>query len=298
MQLHIVYCVFASLCVVNLFDFCHSHSEHDLVLVISFDGFRWDYIQKAKAASKSTPNFDFLIQNGVSIKPPGGVKNTFTTLTFPNHYSLATGMYQENHGVVHNEMYDPDTNETFRMTPLQQRDAKWWNNGSETGGPEPIWITNEKDGVGALYKKRSGVYFWPGSNAEIHGTRPSRYMPDYDETRPNKTRIDTMLEWFSTDEHPINLGLLYFDQPDNAGHDVGPDGILDTIVALDELIGYLLKEMGTHHLDGRLNLIITSDHGMTSIKGYISLDDYLNPEYYTHYGESPVWHIVPREGMF
>ncbi|ELU02519.1 hypothetical protein CAPTEDRAFT_2758 [Capitella teleta] len=282
----------------SLFYLCFSHSDNSLVLVISFDGFRWDYLEKAKTAGKSTPSFDYLISSGVSIKGPGGVKNVFATFTFPNHYSLATGLYAENHGVVHNEMFDPDTNETFRNTPTQNEDSKWWDNGTPGEGPEPIWIANQHDSPQALFKKRSGVYFWPGSLAVNHGTRPFHYK-SYDETVTNKTRINTMLEWFSTEDNPINLGFLYFDQPDAMGHLVGPDhpALIDNIVALDDLVGYLLNEMERKHLHKRLNLVITSDHGMTAITNYISVDEFVDPISYNHYGESPVWHIVPEPGM-
>ena len=282
----------------HLLKFCASHSDHSSVLMISFDGFRWDYLKKVKEAGKSTPNFDMLMRDGVTIKSPGGMKSAFVTVTYPNHYTLVTGMYEESHGVVQNEMFDPVFNETFHNTPEQSADPKWWDNGLETGGPEPIWITNQRDTEHALFKKRSGVFFWPGSPAPNNGMHAHHYKM-YDQTVPNKTRIDTVMDWFSTEDEPINLGLLYFEEPDNLGHLLGPNAphILDTIVELDKLIGYLLQKLREHHLDKTINLVITSDHGMREVEHYISVDEYVNPDTYTHYGETPVWNIVPKEGI-
>ena len=273
---------------VNFLRCSRSHSEHTTLLVVSFDGFRHDYLDLAKQAGKKTPNFDSLIQNGVLAHH---MKNAFITKTFPNHWTIATGLYEENHGVMANEMYDPVFNETFHNTPQQNMETKWWNNGTGDGG-QPIWFTNQLQHDG-----RSGVAFWPGSQA--NGFLPFKYIP-YQSSLPNKTRIDNIVEWFSTEINPINFGMMYFEEPDSIGHMLGPSSsrMMDMIEELDGVLGYLIEKLKEHHLFRTMNLLITSDHGMSDIytDKIIILDDYVDPNLYTHSGSSPIWGIRPLPG--
>ncbi len=270
------------------------YSKHPLVLLISFDGFRYDYLQKVRESGRKTPHFDRLRLNGVEAEY---VKNAFVTETFPNHYTLVTGHYEESHGLVSNNMYDPILNDTFNLG--EKETSRWFNNGTVNGGAEPIWITNEKASQAALTPRRSGVMFWPGSEVEIHGTRPSRWQ-HYNGSFPNRSRIDNIVKWFSDPLEPINLGLLYFSEPDHLGHIVGPnsEAILDMIVALDDLIGYLIESLESHDLLDRMNIIITSDHGMAEVQreNVIVLNDYIDPSYYVMFGVSPVRNILPHQG--
>ena len=270
-----------------------SLNDNPLLLLVSFDGFRYDYLQKVKESGRNTPNFDILRNNGVEARY---VKNLFITATFPNHWSLVTGQYQESHGIISNIMYDPVYDEALGFASV--RDSKMFNNGIEGGEAEPIWVTNDKN-PGANFPRRSGVMFWLGSEVEIRGFRPDYWMK-YDEHFPNESRIDHVIKWFTDDKKPINLGLLYFSQPDFTGHNVGPnsDEMLDLIVALDEVLGYLITELKRKHLFERLNLIITSDHGMAEIgkDNVIELDDHINPSHYRHYGITPVFNILPKPG--
>ena len=270
-----------------------SHSDNTLLLIVSFDGFRHDYLEKVAKSGRKTPNFDKLRQEGVEAQH---VKNRFITKTFPNHYSLVTGYHEESHGVTANEFYDQSTGRKFNFSV--DSDSTMWNNGTKGGGAEPVWVTNEKAEHSALFKKRSGCMMWPGCKAEIHGVRPTWWMA-YNQTYPNKSRIDDVIKWFSSQDKPINLGLLYFSEPDHSGHEFGPESetILDLIVALDEVVGYLLSELEKHHLLHKMNLIITSDHGMVEVDKVIELDKYLNSSLYTKYGGSPVYNIDPKPGM-
>ncbi|XP_070556777.1 ectonucleotide pyrophosphatase/phosphodiesterase family member 5-like [Ptychodera flava] len=248
-----------------------------LTLLISFDGFRWDYLQKVE-----TPNFDVLISDGSFV--PNGIVPTFITKTFPNHFTIATGLYEESHGIVATDMYDPVLNEKFHIGGEDSTSSKWWDVGAE-----PIWVTNQKHGG------RTGVYYWPGSETEIMGIRPNRYKINND-TTPFERRIDDVIDWF-TDEDPINLGLLYFNEPDHTGHTSGPesDEILDVIRLCDDTIGYLIQRLQEADLYQKINILITSDHGMTEISPdrLIQLDDYVNPDLYVLVDSSPVAAIYP-----
>ncbi|XP_059170059.1 ectonucleotide pyrophosphatase/phosphodiesterase family member 5-like isoform X2 [Physella acuta] len=256
------------------------------LLLISFDGFRWDYLQKAKGG---TPNFDKFIKYGVSAKL--GLTNAFVTKTFPNHFTIVTGLWEESHGIVANDMYDPSLNQTF--TPSNQsamEDPAWFSVGAE-----PIWVTNQLQNP----KGRSGVYMWVGGGAPIKWVRPSRYVP-YSKKTKMETKINTLIDWF-TDEYPINLGLLYSDEPDIAGHAYGPDSpeVIEKIKELDSSIGYLLKRLEEKNLLKSMNIIITSDHGFTNTpeNKTIDLDLYIDPTSYKLTATSPIANIWPNEGQ-
>ncbi|XP_070570067.1 bis(5'-adenosyl)-triphosphatase ENPP4-like [Ptychodera flava] len=229
-----------------------------------------------------TPNFDVLISDGSFV--PNGIVPTFITKTLPNHFTIATGLYEESHGIVANDMYDPVLNEKFHIGGEDSTSSKWWDVGAE-----PIWVTNQKHGG------RTGVYYWPGSETEIMGTRPNRYKINSD-TTPFETRIDDVIDWF-TDEDPINLGLLYFNEPDHTGQTSGPesDEILDVIRMCDDTIGYLIQKLQEADLYEKINILITSDHGMTELSPdrLIQLDDYVNPDLYDLVDSSPVAAIYP-----
>ncbi|XP_070567459.1 ectonucleotide pyrophosphatase/phosphodiesterase family member 5-like [Ptychodera flava] len=256
-----------------------SNSLHDgpLTLLISFDGFRWDYLQKV-----DTPNFDLLISNGSFV--PKGILPTFITKTFPNHFTIATGLYEESHGMVANNMYDPELKEKFHIGDEDSTSSKWWDVGAE-----PIWVTNQKHGGS------SGVYYWPGSEAEIKGVRPDHYKK-YSKTTSFKTRIDGVIDWF-TGDNPINLGLLYFNEPDHTGHQYGPDSdeILDVISMCDNTTGYLIQRLQEADLFDKINILITSDHGMTELTAdhVIQLSDYINTDLFDLVDSGPVAAMNP-----
>ncbi len=261
------------------------------LLLVSFDGFRWDYLDKVKAKGRDTPAFDSLIQNGAKARC---VQNLFPTLTFPNHYSIVTGLYAENHGIIANKMYDPVFGEKFDRSGSQMSEPKWWNNGTQDWTGEPIWMTNER--AGNSY--RSGVFFWVGSEAPYKGRHPFRYRR-YDISVSFRERVDTMIDWFTDPDTPINLGVLYFSEPDQTGHAVGPSSrqIIDMIDDLDQnVLGYLIARLKEESLFDTMNIIVTSDHGMADIKHQIYVNDYVDPDLYTVYGGSPFWNVLPKPG--
>ena len=267
---------------------CAAHKEHtnglsSKLLIISFDGFRWDYLQKT-----NTPNFDKFLRGGVHARL--GLKNAFVTNTFPNHFTLVTGMWENIHGIINNEMYDPVLNETF--APWMKKalsDPAWFSVGAE-----PIWVTNQLQKPNG----RSGVIMWVGADAPIKWVQPSRFIP-FNESIKEYDKVDTLIKWF-TDQYPINLGLLYSMQPDEDGHVYGPDSteVIDRIAQLDEVVGYLLDQLERHHLLEDLNIIITSDHGFSSTpkEKEINLDAFIDASSYMITGLSPVANIWPKEG--
>ena len=158
-------------------------ADYDLaptVLLISLDGFRWDYRSKA-----DTPNLDFLAENGVSSE---SFIPVFPSKTFPNHLSIVTGYYPENHGIISNNMYDPEWDAEYYIGENSNpvKEGRWYE-------AEPIWVTAENQG------KVTGTYFWPGSEAEINGKRPT-YYGEYDGDISNEDRIQKILDWIDLPE--------------------------------------------------------------------------------------------------
>ena len=259
------------------------------VLLVSFDGFRWDYLSRPETKDH-TPNFHKIMKDGVYAKR--GVKNAFITNTFPNHYTIVTGLYEESHGIVANVMYDPVFNETFNIYNVkQERSPKWFDNGGE-----PIWVTNQlQDDCNC---RKTGVVFWPGDNASVKGVLPYRHLL-YDKTMKNKTRVDIMVKWF-TDKYPVNLGLLYFEEPDSYGHEFGPDSpqMNEMIIGLDGVVGYLLDELKAKGILDSTDIIITSDHGMASTPNttVINLDDHISVNDYRMFSSDPIGNILPNPG--
>ena len=255
---------------------------HNL-LIISFDGFRWDYLQRTE-----TPNFDKFIRGGVHAR--FGIKDAFITKTFPNHFSIVTGMWEESHGIINNKMFDPVLNETFAPGLKEAiSDPAWFSTGAE-----PIWVTNQLQKTNG----RSGVMMWVGGGAPIKWVRPSRYMP-FNENVTDHDKVDTLIKWF-TDEYPINLGLFYSMQPDHDGHTFGPESkeVTKRIAELDSIVGYILDQLKENQLLEDLNIIITSDHGFSSTPKdkAINLDDFIDPNSYLVTGLTPVAGIWPHEG--
>ncbi|XP_004710938.1 ectonucleotide pyrophosphatase/phosphodiesterase family member 5 [Echinops telfairi] len=256
------------------------HPDQPKVLLVAFDGFRWDYLYKVP-----TPHFHSVMKYGVHVKQ---VTNIFITKTYPNFYTMVTGLFAESHGIVSNDMFDPVLNKSFSLDHMDIYDSEFWE------AATPIWITNQRAG------HSSGAAMWPGTDVKIHGTFPTRYMP-YNQSIPFEERVAKIIEWFTSKE-PINLGLLYWEDPDDMGHHLGPDSpLMGTVISdIDNKLGYLIKMLKKAKLWGTLNLIITSDHGMTqcSEERIIELDQYLDRDHYVLIDQSPVAAILPKEGEF
>lgn len=230
-------------------------SKHYVVLV-SLDGFRYDYAKKYGARH-------LLAMAAHGASAPEGMIPAYPSLTFPNHYTLVTGLYPEHHGIVGNQFYDPQRKETYSY-----RDAKTNLDGSWYGGT-PLWSLAEKQGM------RSACFFWPGSEAEIAGERPSYYL-HYDDHIPDEKRIDQVTTWLKLPvEQRPHFITLYYANVDHAGHDYGPDSpqTAEAVRHVDALMGTLEADLKALALP--VDLIIVSDHGMAKIEGgWIDLDTF------------------------
>ena len=274
-----------SLMVPSLQRALHETDDHPKLLIISMDGFRWDYLTK----EGNFPNLKHIRDNGVSASR--GLKNVFLTKTMLNHFSILTGLYAESHGITGNVFYDYDLKEQFNSFKniTQIYDSRWFDVGAE-----PIWATNQK----ASQSRRSGSMMFPGAYARVKGFLPTRHVP-YNGSTLFKDRTNMIIDWF-TAENPINLGLLYFNEPDHTGHIYGPDSkeVIQKIEELDAEVDHLLKRLKEVNLSDRMNIIITSDHGMTSIindtEHTIDLNKYIDIDTYEVDSTNPVATIRPK----
>lgn len=253
----------ASLLVLVLGAGCASQSPAPVppLVLISLDGFRWDYIALHPA---ETPHLQQLRREGSSAR---ALIPVYPSNTFPNHYSIVTGLYPAHHGIINNEMFDPALQTYFHYNrPEAAHDSRWW-------GGEPIWVTAVKQG------HPSACSFWPGSAAEIQGIRPT-YWKNYDYTIPFPKRLDELISWLRlpADQRPL-VTTFYLEETNSVGHKYGPDSpeIVATIKLLDDHVGAILSRLKSEGLD--VNVIVVSDHGMTNIspERVIPLDDYLDP---------------------
>jgi alkaline phosphatase D len=226
------------------------------VILVSLDGFRYDYAKKYRAEHLLA-----LAAQGTSA--PEGMLPSYPSITFPNHYTIVTGLYPEHHGIVANSFYDPARKEIYTY-----RDNKTVTDGTWYGGT-PLWVLAEQQGM------RSASFFWVGSEADIQGVRPSYYLK-FDGSFPNGKRVEQVLAWLHLPpEQRPHFITLYFADTDTAGHRYGPDSsqVADAVHELDSEVGKLMDGIKESRLP--VDLIVLADHGMVEVKGAaIRLDQY------------------------
>ena len=224
--------------------FC-SNSNDEYVILVSFDGFRYDYVDRVE-----TYYFDYVEKWGVKAK---SLKPVFPSFTFPNHYAIATGCYSNKHKIIGNEFTTEQGRYSYKDKNSVQ-DAKWY-------GAEPIWVTAEKNNI------ITATYFWVGSEAKIGGYYPT-YYKEYESGINPYDKVDQAINWL---ELPISsrprLVCLYFNEPDHAGHVFGPNSIEVTneIKSSDDILGYLFKSISKLDIFNKINIVIVSDHGMVGV---------------------------------
>lgn len=253
---------------------------HGPVLLLSLDGFRWDYVDRHP---ERTPHLQGLRRDGVSAR---GLIPVFPSNTFPNHYTLVTGRYPARHGMVNNEFFDPTDGRFFRyIHPPSNRDPRWW-------GAEPIWITAVRQGVPAA------TALWVGSEAEIGGRRATYWKP-FDYRIPFAQRVDEVVGWLSrpAGERPTFVAF-YLEETNGAGHRFGPDSpeLAAAVALLDGHVGTLLARVRA--LGREPEVVVVSDHGMTAthLDRALALEDYLDLATVHVDSDGSVVTLRPREG--
>lgn len=250
------------------------------VVLVSIDAFRADYL-----SNDATPNLARIAREGTHA---AWMNPSYPSLTFPNHYTLATGLRPDHHGVIHNRMSDSGIGDFAVADRKAVDDVRWW-------GGEPIWVTAEKQGV------RSASWAWPGSSAAIGGVRPSRWVA-YDESVPPARRIDDVLSWLDAPQgQRPRLVAVYFEQLDKAGHDHGPDSpkVRSTLRELDAVIGRLHDGLAARGMLDSTDLIVVSDHGMATVapNHTISVEQMIAPSIATVVSDGQSIGVQPLPGF-
>lgn len=236
--------------------------KRNLTIVVSLDAFRWDY-----PTIYNTPWLDSIAANGVAAT----MVPSYPSSTIPNHFTLATGLVPDHHGIVNSQFWAPEKGELFSMGDSATRYNPYYFGG------EPIWVTAKKQGV------KSASIYWVGSDVAIQGLYPDYYLRWDNEPRltyPQRVDEALRIAKLPESERP-SLLMVYFDEPDWTTHHYGPiaEESEAVIEELDSLIGILYR--GLKELDYGVNLIVTSDHGMTEISDekFISIEQSVNPDW-------------------
>ena len=230
-------------------------AKHYVVLV-SLDGLRYDYPRRYGA-----PHLLQLGFKGASA--PEGMFPAYPSLTFPNHISIVTGLYPEHHGIVANSFWDPEREQTYVYTKTESNSDGSWYSGT------PLWVLAEQQGM------RSACLFWPGSEAEIQGKRPSYYL-HFDEKLDDEKRVDQVVAWLKLPpELRPHFITLYYSNVDHAGHNYGPDSdeVRAAVHHVDAMVGDLVTKIAPLHLP--VDFVVVADHGMVTLQGGpVTLSDF------------------------
>lgn len=225
-----------------------------LTILVSIDGFRGDYLDRG-----DTPVMKTLAEGGAR----AAMRPSFPSVTFPNHYALITGKRPDRNGIVANTMIDPSVSaEKFTMRSLE---PSWWSQA------KPFWVSVEQQG------KRAAAMFWPGSEVEIDGVRPSRWVK-FDAAMSGEARVDQILAWLdSADGPPIAFSTLYFDIVDTEGHHYGPESaeVRAAAASVDAALGRLVEGLKARGRFESTDIVIVADHGMAPLPAAnrVVLDD-------------------------
>ncbi|XP_068794427.1 ectonucleotide pyrophosphatase/phosphodiesterase family member 3 isoform X2 [Struthio camelus] len=215
------------------------------LILFSMDGFRAEYLQ---TWSSLLPNIEKLQKCGTHSKY---MRAVYPTKTFPNHYTIVTGLYPESHGIIDNNMYDVNFDKSFSLSGNEKFQPYWWKG-------QPIWLT-------AMYQDlKAGTFFWPGSDVPINGTFPTLYNV-YNKSVTYEQRISGILKWLdNTKSERPDFYTLYIEEPDSSGHSFGPvsGGVIKALQLADQTLGMLMEGLKQRNLHHCVNLILLADHGM------------------------------------
>ncbi|RAO67452.1 uncharacterized protein BHQ10_003464 [Talaromyces amestolkiae] len=254
-------------------------------IVVSLDGFRADFLNRGLS-----PTLSKFISEGVS---PRFMVPSFPSVTFPNHFTLVTGLYPESHGMVANDFYDPNLEEYFTVKPGLSDNAKWWT-------AEPIWATAEKQGI------RTAIHMWPGSEAHIGNMDPTFY-DKFNGTEILSRKVDRVMEFLDFPGEESDEGVkklrpqfiaTYVPNVDTAGHLYGPNSteIRSVITYADDMLAGILDGLEARNLTDIVNIVVVSDHGMatTSTSRTIQLDDLIDVNLVEYIDGWPLRGIRPK----
>ncbi|KAK6512738.1 hypothetical protein TWF506_008907 [Arthrobotrys conoides] len=258
-----------------------THEYHPTTILISLDGFRADFLKRGLS-----PTLQKFINEGVS---PPYMYPSFPSVTFPNHWSIVTGLYPESHGIVGNSFWDPELEKEFFYTdPDRSLQPHWW-------GGEPLWSTAERQGL------KAAVHMWPGSEMKPAPYEIS-YLDHFNKSEPLTVKVDRIMDWL---DKPIDMRpqfiASYFHHVDTAGHKYGPNSteVNNSIKLIDGMLAHLFSDIAERNLTNVVNIVIVSDHGMatTSNDRLIFLDDIIDMKQIEFSDGWPLYGLRPKSGI-
>ncbi|CAI9735417.1 glycerophosphocholine cholinephosphodiesterase ENPP6-like [Octopus vulgaris] len=273
----LISCVCLTVCLITL----PGSVTSSKLLIILLDGFRWDYFDR-----EGLTGYQNFLRMGTRAEY---LKNSFPTISYPNYYTIMTGLYSEDHGFIDNKMYDPKHKTEFLLGfNREQYDSYWWDDG------DPLWITAKRQ------NKSSYFYFWPGCEVTIKELKPD-YCRMYTEVPSMKDFKDSIKQGMvNFVNNSADLVGIYFELTDKMGHNYGPNSpqLESVLRETSEIIDRLLVQLKEHHLENEVNVILTSDHGMSQItpNRYIDLNPVLKVQDTHHLYGSVFLSIWPKEG--
>ena len=259
------------------------------VLLVSFAGFRYDYLDTAKTKGRNISAFESIISRGFR----GRVVPVMPTVLYPTHFAMVTGRYTQHHGIMNDVFEAPDINSTFNYAISESHsDSRFW----DFNGNEPIWITNQRHG-----ERMSCTYSFPGSYSTYGGQLPTKSDLNSEGSLSYQERIDQIINWMNEDEN-MTFCALHYPLPDSAAENSGPahDDVMKQIEEMNSLLQHMIDKINASpSLRDVLNLIITSGNGIAEVKSdqKIHLFNVLNAdEYNSNFGYAFLG-IWPKPGM-
>lgn len=255
-------------------------------ILISLDGFRADFLKRG-----ITPRLNKFVEEGIS---PPYMLPSFPSVTFPNHYTLVTGLYPESHGIVGNTFWDVELQEEFFYTNPLAMQPKWW-------GGEPLWVTAENAGI------RTAIHMWPGSEAHIMAVEPA-FLDKYNGKEPLLNKVERILGLLDRPGQENELAEVvgmrpqliaaYVPNVDGDGHLYGPNSteIRTTINDVDNMLDQLFHGLDARNLTDIVNVVVVSDHGMatTDTNRLIQLEDIIDTSLVEHMDGWPLYGLRPK----
>lgn len=279
---HLLFLLFvlltSSACQRSLSSSAKPADQPQYLILISMDGFRWDYLDRFQP-----PHLSRFVKEGVRAE---SMISCFPSKTFTNHYSIATGMYPDHHGLVDNNFFDAGKNTVYGMGRRELvQDGSWY-------GGTPIWVWAAQKGL------KTASFFFVGSEADIQGVHPHYYF-NYDGSIPNDKRVQQALDWLRLPEaERPRLITLYFSDMDDQGHRSGPNAdekLREKLMALDTVLGQLFDGLDAIQLP--VNVIFVSDHGMAEVpvKNLLPIESIENEDQYMTVNSGALVHLYLRD---
>ena len=260
-------------------EICYLTCDSLLVpILVSYDAFRNEYFNRNVTGFTNALRYNWT--------RAAYLRNVFPTKTFPNHHSIATGVYPEEHGVMANALYDSDLDKPLNYS------FELFHFKSEI---KPIWTLNEMSGG------RSGCMMWPGSDYAYDGVVCS-HNRHYNLSMNYMSRVDEAFSWILDENSPANLIMFYIEEPDTHAHAFGPESqtITDLVTILNKVTEYIYKKIQHHDLENRVNVVHLSDHGMDSLelRNVIDLKKIIGNKTARFFGTTPVLQVVPDDSAY